>query len=512
MPIPQPFGDDTVNLAFDTLRSGKQAIIFANTKNSAEKTAEEIAKKLKEITHETLAQEALNALSSPTKQCRRLYECLRKGIAFHHSGLAPKQRELIEDSFRARKLSLIAATPTLAAGLDLPAFRVILKDLRRYGMRGLQYIPVLEYLQMAGRAGRPKFDAKGEAILIASSEGQSDELIQRYIHGKPEQIYSKLGAEPALRTYVLSLVATNVVRTRKQIQEFFSKTFFAHQYGDTSVLSRKIDDTLAQLEEWEFLAGERADDFRSAHDLMKGAYDATPMGKRVAELYIDPYTAHFFVEMLRRAADRVPQAFAWLQIISSTLEMRPRLRAGTRDQELLQQALLDFGDELLEKEPSIYEDEHQEFLDSVKTALFFRDWTEERTEEALLDAYSIRPGETRVKLAIAEWLLYCLEEISRILQFKHLLSPLRRIKLCVINGVKEELLPLLQLRHIGRVRARKLFNNKIKDLKAVKEADISLLAQLVGATVAADVKRQLGQNIEPVKENKRKGQISLQDY
>lgn len=512
MDIPQPFADDTLNLALDTLRNGKQAIIFANTKNSAEKTAEDIAKKLKDVTREELAQEALHALSSPTKQCRRLYECLRKGVAFHHSGLAPKQRELVEDSFRERKIALIAATPTLAAGLDLPAYRVILKDLRRYSARGLQYIPVLEYLQMAGRAGRPKFDTKGEAVLIASSEGQSDELLARYIHGRPEPIYSKLGAEPALRIYVLSLIATRIVRTRAQLQAFFSKTFFAHQYGDLTVLSKKIDATIAQLEEWEFLQGNGDSGFRSAHDLVNDAYDATPLGARVAELYIDPYTAHLFVEKLQQAASRAVTDFAWLQMVSSTLEMRPLLRAGTRDHERLQEALVQYGDELLEKEPSIYEDEYQSFLDSVKTALFFRDWCDEKNEEELLETYNVRPGETRVKLSNAEWLLYCLEEISRVLAFKQLIAPLRRVKLRVIHGVKEELLPLLQLKGIGRARGRRLFANAIRDLKAVKDADLTALSQLLGPAVAADIKRQVGQHVDPVKENKRKGQISLHDY
>ena len=73
---------------------------------------------------------------------------------------------------------MIAATPTLAAGLDLPAYRVILKDLRRFSQRGLQYIPVLEYMQMAGRAGRPKFDNKGESVIITTTDSQKEELTE----------------------------------------------------------------------------------------------------------------------------------------------------------------------------------------------------------------------------------------------------------------------------------------------------------------------------------------------
>src|SRR3989344_3057520 len=153
-------GNATLDLALDTINIGKQAIVFVNTKRSAEKQAEEIAGKIKTLDKdlEKISDDAKRALSRPTKQCERLAMCLKKGIAFHHAGLVAKQRELIEDNFRAGKVRIICSTPSLAMGVDLPAFRAILKDLKRYTSQGLVYIPVLEYMQMSGRAGRPKFD------------------------------------------------------------------------------------------------------------------------------------------------------------------------------------------------------------------------------------------------------------------------------------------------------------------------------------------------------------------
>src|SRR3989344_5548574 len=88
------FDSAVLNIALDTLKIGKQALIFANTKKSAEKTAEEISKKLKtesEILKE-LSEKALNVLPRPTKQCERLALCMKKGIAFHHAGLTQKQK------------------------------------------------------------------------------------------------------------------------------------------------------------------------------------------------------------------------------------------------------------------------------------------------------------------------------------------------------------------------------------------------------------------------------------
>ncbi|PIU72277.1 extensin, partial [Candidatus Woesearchaeota archaeon CG06_land_8_20_14_3_00_33_13] len=181
--ISRPTDSHAINLAIDTIKRDKQAIVFVNTKSSAEKTAEDISKQIKKQDKELdeLSEQVLKALSRPTKQCERLSRCVKKGIAFHHAGLVAKQREIIEDSFRHGIIKIICSTPTLALGVDLPAFRVIIKDLKRYGgPYGMAWIPVLEYLQQSGRAGRPKFDTYGESIAIASTEKEKDAIYENY--------------------------------------------------------------------------------------------------------------------------------------------------------------------------------------------------------------------------------------------------------------------------------------------------------------------------------------------
>jgi len=166
----------------------------------------------------------------------------------------------------------------------------------------------------------------------------------------------------------------------------------------------------------------------------------------------------------------------------------------------------------LEKEPSVYDPEYDDFVNSIKTTLFFNDWIDEKDEEYLLETYTIRPGEIRTKLAIADWLLFSAEELAKILEFRLMLPEIRKARSRLKYGVKEELLPLLRLKEVGRVRARRLFNNKIKDIGDVKKVDFSTLAQLIGRKTAAKVKKQVGEDVPEVKENKRKGQISIKDY
>ncbi|MBD3355180.1 hypothetical protein GF361_04305 [Candidatus Woesearchaeota archaeon] len=522
--IEQKTKDLTIDLALDTIKKDKQALVFTNTKRSAEKTAEDISKQIKNPGKELkkLSEDILNVLSSPTKQCKRLSRCIKKGTAFHHSGLTHKQKEIIEDNFRTGKIKIIACTPTLAFGLDLPAFRAIMKNLRRYSHRGLQWIPTLEYLQMAGRAGRPKFDSHGEAIAVAKTKSAKKEILNRYVKGEPEEIFSKLAVEPVLRTYILSLIAGGFVKTEKDMIHFFSKTFWAYQYQDMSKLSSIIRRMLGLLEEYDFIVSNQGnDEFQSAAEMYNYHYTPTRIGKRVAELYIDPLTAHFLIESIEKAGKytnaekdssfKKINEFSFLQIISHTLEMRPLLRVRTKEYDIIEEELLKQSDHLLEI-MQMYDPDYDEYLNSVKTAMFFKDWINEKEEEYLLENYNIRPGESRIKLSLADWLLYCTEEITRMLKHKEIIKEVIKLRLRLKHGAKEELLPLLRLKNIGRVRARKLFNAGIKDIRSVKKAEISDLVQLIGKKTALNIKEQVGQKIKTIPKGTRKGQTSIKKY
>jgi len=511
--IDDEFDSAVLNIALDTIKIGKQALIFANTKKSAEKTAEEISKKIKSDneTFKKMADGALNALSRPTKQCERLAFCLKKGIAFHHAGLVERQRNIIEENFRNGAIKIICCTPTLAYGVDLPAYRAVIKDLKRYTMHGLTWIPVLDYMQMSGRAGRPNYDNEGQALAIALSKSEMEKIEERYLNGVPEDIYSKLAVEPVLRTYVLSLIAANFTTTKKQLFDFFDKTFYAYQFKDLRRLHATISKVIDMLDEWEFII-RSGDEFSSANELEDEKFKATLMGKRIAELYIDPLTAYFIITCMRNASDKKIDAFSFLQAVSHTLETRPLLKVGIREYDKIQEAMLEFSDFILEPEPSMYEPEYEDFLNSVKTALMLNHWANEQDEEFLLEEYNIRPGELRAKLDIADWLLYATEEICKILHYQSLIKEVIKLRLRLKYGVKEELLPLVRLESIGRVRARILLRNRIRDIKDLKNTDLTTLIQILGEKIALSVKKQLGQEQMEVPENKRKGQISLRDW
>lgn len=285
---------------------------------------------------------------------------------------------------------------------------------------------------------------------------------------------------------------------------FFKKTFFAYQFGEITKLEKIINRILKALKEWGFII------------INKNDLQATLLGARVSQLYLDPYTAHYLITCLKRAKSKIIKEFSFLQMISYTIELRPLLTVRVKEYDNIEEKIAEFQSSLLSFEPSMFDMDYEEYLKSIKTALFFYDWINEKDEELLLEQYNIRPGETRVKLELADWLLYSSEEICKLIKLHGLLKEIQKLRIRLRYGAKEELLPLLRLRTIGRVRARKMYNNKIKNLEDVKKSDITKLTQLIGKQTALSVKKQVGQEYREekvkVKKGKRKGQTSLKKF
>jgi helicase len=501
--------DSVINLVLDAIGKNKQAIVFVGTKKSAEKMAEDISRHLPlQENCGPLVDGVLTALSKPTKQCERLAAIIKHACAFHHAGLSPKQKDIIEEGFRKRMVKVIACTPTLAYGLDLPAFRVVIRDVKRYGTHGMGFIPVLDYLQMAGRAGRPTYDKFGEAVLVADTEAEAMDLLERYVHGEPEDIISKLAVEPVLRTYVLSLIATRVTRTRGDIMAFFSETFWAYQYKDMGRLRGILDEMIDLLQGWQFIEGPEAGEADG------DVFTPTLVGERVAQLYLDPLTAHDIIKGINRASERGKvQPFPILALLCNRLEMRPILRVGVKEWELYEQIADKETQYLLEIPPNLYDPYYDEFIGAIKTAKMLDDWMDERTEDYLLETFNATPGELHTKLRSADWLLYACTELAKLLGKHEVIKHFLRVRIRLEYGAREELLPLLRIEGVGRIRARMLFNAGFKDVGDVRSADFATLAQLLGKGVAEKVKKSLGEPVpEAVKPTKRKGQMGLGKY
>ena len=155
-------------------------------------------------------------------------------------------------------------------GVNLPAHTVLVRDTSRYSdASGSEKMSVNEVTQLFGRAGRPKYDTEGRALLIAKSKGEIMDLYARYIAGELEPISSKLGVLPVLRTHLLAFVATRMLRTKESMLAFLGETLYGRQFGDTREMDRLVTEILKELEVVEVRA-EAGQRLRADEDRQQG--------------------------------------------------------------------------------------------------------------------------------------------------------------------------------------------------------------------------------------------------
>jgi helicase len=486
------------------LAKNKQSLVFVNTRKGAESAAEKVGLHIKKSLKPEekkklmeLSRKVSKSLEHSTSQCKRLASCIEMGTAFHHAGEVASQRALIESSFKSGLIKVITATPTLAFGLNTPSHMVIVRDLKRFSSyRGMDYLPVLEVMQMAGRAGRFKYDKEGFAVLLPKNEAEAKYAWDNYINGEPEKIYSKLGVEPVLRTHVLALIAGGVTPTKQALEKFFEKTFYAYQYKDINQIKIHLDKILSMLKTFGFIESSQTEgEFVQASTLSEDSnLEPTKIGRRVSELYIDPLTANHLLRHIKGGINH----FGLLQLIANTQEMRPPLSLRKRDfdeenPENIEALLLQEEAHLLEKPPKEWDFKYDSYLSSLKTANMLRRWTEERGEDFLMEKFNITPGELRARLERADWLLYSTAELSLLMKELPSLKIIKKSRLRVKYGVKDELLPLIKLKGVGRARARKLFGSGLTSIDSLRKAPLDTLIRIVGPAQAEAIKYQLGE-------------------
>ncbi len=476
----------------DTLMMKKQMIFFLSSRRNTESLAKRLTKfipffltaeekeKLKE-----LALKIETVLEQPTEQCQKLAECVKKGVSFYHSGLLFQQKEMIEEAYRKKLIKVITSTTALAIGINLPNFRAVIRDTKRYlaGL-GSVYLPAIEVEQMFGRSGRPAYDQWGEGILYARYQQELKELTDLYLQGAMEEISSKIESENSLRLHLLSLIANRFCQTKESIYQFLQKTFFGFKY-DVSFLKEKTEEVLEKLKEWNFIYQKQNLD---GEEIIA----TTTLGKRVSQLYLDPLTAHILIDNLLSLDKEKILPFTFFCLLAQTQELKPSPNLLVDDVETIEKQILKNKEKFFFDIPDEFEDEYEEFLKEAKLATIFYFWINEAQDEYLFQNFKISPGDLRSRLEISDWLLYSIVELSKLIDIdKEIRKFLKQLRVRMKYGVKEELLELVKLKGIGRVRARALFNAGIKTMADVKKAKNETLAKILKSQAIAEaLKRQ----------------------
>jgi helicase len=211
---------------------------------------------------------------------------------------------------------------------------------------------------------------------------------------------------------------------------------------------------------------------------------ATEFGKKASRLYIDPLTATYFRTAIKNVSEGKKHTFGFLHLISESEEFFPKFSLRKKDYEAASLLIENKTIELIEP---ISE------YDCSRSLLALDAWITESSEMSLSDNLKIESGDMHRMIETADWLLYCLRELAKQLERVDLLDELDIIRKRINYGIREELLELVKIKGIGRIRARKLFKHGIKNLDDLSVIQVKKLAEIdkIGSTLADNIKSQL---------------------
>jgi superfamily II RNA helicase len=180
----------------------------------------------------------------------------RRGSGYHHAGMLPIDKELVERMFTSGLLKLLFTTETFALGINMPARSVVFHTLEKFDGTSLEYLRRREFLQMAGRAGRQGIDKEGLVFAIVDDEDLRKAPLERILTGEPEPVRSRFRLSYSSLLHLVSELS------RERVHEAWDKSFNHFQFrggGDKERernrrrQRRMVDAHLAVLDELGYL-------------------------------------------------------------------------------------------------------------------------------------------------------------------------------------------------------------------------------------------------------------------
>ncbi len=243
--------DGALSEVLEPCRDGEQALVFCNSRAGSQSAAQKIVDDLGPMSREEsrapLERYAERLLDEDDPDLEALADLVQAGVAYHHAGLAKPARTVVEEAFRERHLRVITCTPTLAAGVNLPADLTVVRNVFRTSyVRGRHVqapIPSGEILNMLGRAGRPYQAKRGIGVALIEKRLRDNDVIRELVtsvqRGRGAPVTSRLPETfEGFMRLVLAVVCEHGETTRDDVNAVFERT-------------------LAQFEESESLDGDR---------------------------------------------------------------------------------------------------------------------------------------------------------------------------------------------------------------------------------------------------------------
>ncbi|XP_010076614.1 PREDICTED: helicase POLQ-like, partial [Pterocles gutturalis] len=467
-------------------------LIFCPTKKNCENVASMVCKYLKKefrAHREKEKQDLIKNLKSigNGSVCPVLKQTIPFGIAYHHSGLTNDERKSIEEAYSAGVLCLLACTATLAAGVNLPARRVIL----RAPYVASDFLKKNQYKQMIGRAGRAGIDSAGESILIVQEKDKH--LVQDLVNSPLENCYSNLLLEltKGMQSLLLSLVGLKIAVTHEEVDSFMRGTLLGVQQqllSKEKSLSEIIKGGLENLIEKGLLIG------RLSEDNSKFKLTVTPLGKATYKGSIDLAYCNLLYRDLKKGLEGlVLESNLHLLYLATPYEMTshcsPDWMIYLRQFNQLSAAEQKVADIVGVPESFITRKASgQAIKKNVDSAVVNRLYLsfvlygllKETNVWSVSEKFNMSRGYVQNLLnsaaSFASCVLHFCEELQEFWVYKALLTELtKQLTYCV----KTELIPLMEVAGVLEARAKQLYNAGFKTLAHLANANPETLVKTI---------------------------------
>lgn len=474
--------DVIVKIVEKAIEDNSQALSFVSTRRFTESLATYVAKKIDKKTTKEQKQKFKQVAdkllevpkkkgSLPTTTCLKLAEAAEKGVVFHHAGLFNEQKEIIEDEFRKGNILMITATPSLMYGVNLPSKYVVIRDHTRWTSNGPASIPVFDYEQMSGRAGRPQYDEVGYSYLVAKTMDEAFDLEARYVNGEIELTNSKLiDNKDAIYKQIIAQIASSLSKNLDDLNDFFGKTLYGFQMKNNPSMSMFAQDSL----NWEL---ESALEFL----LQNGIIRATPEGLKTTD----------FGNLIAKSNYAVETAVKIKEYVSTMEKLNPAemiyALAETPDLPLISFKGRKSKDPVRDKlsECGLFA---VDIGNPEATAVSLIEWIDERNEYEIENAYNVYSASTRRSAYEASRLVKFAKNTLEVLGNYSNLKDMDYLSARLYYGVKEDIIPLVVgVKRLGRKRARLLMKTFGDNLSEASEKELQKV-EGIGPKLAGKVK------------------------
>jgi len=486
--------DVIVPLVRQLAEAGERVLIFRNTRGPAEGCAAYLAREL----GQPPAAQAISELSRVdlSTSGERLIECLGGGTAFHNSNLNREQRVVVERNFRSADGGIVAlaATTTLAAGINTPASTVILAEQEFRGEDGRPFT-VAEYKNMAGRAGRLGFNETGKAIIYAETPIERRHLFSRYVRGTPESVTSSF-IDGDVRTWIIRLLSQVRSVEHSGVSRLLANTYGGYLLSmtDAGWEARAIQQVEVALSQ--FLQHELVEE-------IDGQIHLTQLGRACGQSSLSFDSALRLIEAIRRVRESElspRQLVALVQLLPEADALWTPVRKKAQTEAIrVGQANRHFSGDVVRLLQSWPVDQYT-YWARCKRAAILADWMAGEAIQAIERTYSvpfggqIQQGDiqrfadgTRFFLQSAGAILAALGIIAdgREAEFEHAMAELEfGVPAALLDFVRRPL-------SIPRGECMALAQVGVRTLDQLLALEPERLTQILGTTLAARLQREI---------------------